>query len=296
MSTLRKQEPVRPGLQRSACVQVELAIRSLTRQAGQADAAKQAIEQARAVLALIEPDLPRPAVRRDRTIITRLMKGLDELTTPAVLARQLDQTYKKNPSNAALASALKTLRKRYASGGPSKAALSSKAGNFNPAIYRLVADMAELRGHMGTWPTEEVPGDQPPRGLRRTYTKAHKLGAGPITAASLGPAAEATSELAIQLNIIAKACPTMLKAQRKLLSRTAGELIELRQSEALDAALRAELGKSASKSLPAKQPVAKQAAEKIGSDFETALVETPTAFMKRVQAYWSAWRAVSKSK
>lgn len=289
MSTLRKQESTGPGLKRIACAQVESAIRCLTRQAGQGVAAAEAIDQARAVLALIEPDLPRLTVRRERAILSRLNDGLVILTQPTLLVEQLDRRYKKRPSDAALATAVKALRKRWASHTPSGSALSSKAGNFNPAIYRLVADMAELRGHLDSWPVDEVPSDLPPLGLRRSYTKARKLANEPITAETLGPLSEAITELASQLAVISKACPVMVKAQRKLLSRAADELNSLQQSRALDKALRAELGKDASKALPTGKSIDTQAAACLGNDLADALAETPAAFMRRMQAYWTAW-------
>ena len=292
MSTLRRQEPAGAGLKRIACAQVESAIRCLTRQAGQAVAAEQAIAQANAVLALIEPDLPRPTVRRDRAILARLGSGLTELTGPTHLAERLANNYKKTPSDAALASAVKALRKRWAKHTPSGSALSSKAGSFNPVIYRLVADMAELRGHLGGWPIDGTPNDQPPRGLRRTYNKARRLAAEPITQELLQALAQAAAELATQLGVISKACPGMLKAQRKLIARAAESMQDLIQDHALHAALRAELGKAASSSLPKRKPLTQQAAEPL-SELDAALAETPAAFMKRVQAYWSAWRSES---
>ena len=164
---------------------------------------------------------------------------------------------------------------------------------FNPAIYRLVADMAELRGHVGDWPVDTVPDEQPPRGLRRTYTRARKLAGESINTESIQPLTEVLDELATQLGVISKACPAMVKAQRKLLTRAAEELHDLQQAAALNKALRAELGQDASKSLPAFKPLSKQAADRLGTDLADALAETPAAFMKRVQAYWVVWRGGS---
>jgi hypothetical protein len=290
MSTLRRQEPAGPGLKRIACAQVESAIRCLTRQAGQGVAAGQAIDQTKAVLALVEPDLPRPMVRRDRAILDRLSDGLTTLSEPVLLADLLGKRYKKNPTDSALASAVKTLRKRWAAGGKSGSAMSNKAGSFNPAIYRLVADMAELRGHLGDWPVDAVPSDLPPRGLRRTYTRARKLVNEPITASALPDLIRALTELTTQLSVISKACPSMVKAQRKLITRSVDELNDLVLNDKLDAALRAELGKGAAKALPSKKPMAQRASACLASDLDHALAETPAALMKRMQAYWDVWR------
>lgn len=290
MSSLRRQEPAGAGLKRIACAQVESAIRCLTRQAGQGVAAADAIDQARSVLALIELDLPRPTVRRDRALLASLSKGLTELTAPAVLSGQLAKRYKKTPSDAALGPAVKALRKRWSIKNPSGAALSSKAGNFNPAIYRLVADMAELRGRFGDWPIDSVPSDVLPRGLRRTYTRARKLAAEPVTADTIQPLAETLTELVTMLGLLNKACPAMVKAQRKLLSRAAEELVDLQTSRALDKALRAELGKDGSKALPTGKTLNTQFVDRLGTDLTDALAETPAAFVRRMQAYWNTWR------
>lgn len=290
MTSLRRQETTGTGLKRIACAQVETAIRCLTRQAGQGTAASDAIRQTQSLLALMEPDLPRPAVRRDRAILARLGSGLNEITEPALLAEQLHRRYKKGPADAALASAVKTLRKRWATRGRSGSALNNKAGSFNPAIYRLVADMAELRGHVGDWPTESITDEQPPRGLRRTYTRARKLANEPTTASTLPPLALALTELSDQLGIIGKACPTMIKAQRKLLTRAADELNDLIVSDKLHSALRSELSKDDAKALPNKKPLTRRVADAVGSDLDSALAETPAAFMKRMQAYWLVWR------
>lgn len=290
MSTLRRQEPTGAGLKRIACAQVESAIRCLTRQAGQGVSAALAIGQARSVLALIELDLPRPTVRRERLLLTSLRDGLAELTIPTQLAGQLASKYKKNPSDTALANAVKTLRKRWATKDPSTAALSSSAGNFNPAIYRLVADMAELRGYVGDWPTDEIPSDALPRGLRRAYTRARKLAAEPVTTESIGPLTTSLVDLVNMLGLINKACPTMVKAHRKLLSRSAEELEDLQQCRALDKALRAELGKDASKAMPSSKTLNTQVMGRLGSDLTDALTETPAAFARRMHAYWNTWR------
>ena len=291
MSTVRKQEHTGLGLKRIACAQVESAIRCLTRETGQSKAAKEAIDQARAILTLIEPDLPRTAARRDRTIINRLSQGLLPLHQPAMLAAQLDAQLRKNPSDPALASAAKTLRKRWAGTGKAGSAMNNKAGTFNPTIYRLVADMAELRGHLDAWPVENMPNDTPPRGLRRSYTRARKLIAEPIDVNTLPSVANAITELAIQLGLISKACPVMVKAQRKLVSRAANALQDLQESNQLNDALRAELSKANAKALPSSDAISKQIKDRIGSDLQDALAETPAAFMRRMQAYWSSWRA-----
>ena len=290
MSTLRRHENPGPGYQRIACDRVELAIRCLTRQAGQALAAADAIQQVDAILALIEPDLPRQGARRDRAILARLHEGLTKMAKPAGMLEQLNRRYKKAPADADLASAVKKLRKRWSSRDQSAAAMSSKAGSFNPAIYRLVADMAELRGHMDHWPIEAVPADVLPRGLRRTYTKAQRLAHEPVTEDLLVALIRVLDELVTQLSVFKKICPVMLKAQAKLVSRVADALRDELQSDLLDQALRDALGKAASKALPKPTPPAKRLSPCVQEDLAAALAESPAGFIKRMQAYWSTWQ------
>jgi hypothetical protein len=292
MSTLRKQDTTGPGLKRIACEHVETAIRCLTRQAGRGVAANEAIEQTAAVLSLIEPDLPRPDVRRDRAILQRLSSGLAELTTPAMLTDRLSARYKKSASDAELAAAVKQLRKRWSRRDPAGSAMNNKAGGFNPAIYRLVADMAELRGHVGGWSVDAIADDAPPRGLRRTYTRARKLADEPVTADTLPGLIATLTELSHQLGVVSKACPKLLKAQRKLVAKALKALDALALDEAIDTALREQLGKSAEKLLPKRPPLAERAGAAVANDLDHSLAETPAAFTKRVQAYWTAWRDV----
>ncbi|MFK7789289.1 MAG: hypothetical protein AB8C95_07350 [Phycisphaeraceae bacterium] len=296
MTTLKRQEIPGPGYKRIASDQVEAAIRCLTRQAGQADAASSAIQQAQSVLALIEPDLPRLSVRRERTILARLIVGLDEMAQPTRLVEELNRQYKKSPGDKELAGAVKSLRKRWSAMDQSAAAMSSKAGTFNPEIYRLVADMAELRGHLDSWPTAGVPSDVPPRGLRRTYTRARRLANEPVTMESLGELINVLREVADQLAILGKACPPMLKAHRKLISRAADALNAELLADQLDRALRNELGKGATKALPKLKPLAQRIAVIAGQDLAVALAESPAALMKRMQTYWTAWRQEATKK
>ena len=289
MSTLRRQDIPGPGYQRIACAQVETAIRSLTRQAGQAVAASDAIQQTYAVLGLIESDLPRQDVRRDRAILGRLRDGLAEMTEPTQMLEQLNRGYKKSPADADLNSAVKTLRKRWSALDQSASAMSSKAGSFNPMIYRLVADMAELRGHMDHWPVADVSTDAP-RGLRRTYAKARRLAGEPMTIDTLQALIVVLQQLVAQLTILSKSCSTMIKAHRKLFSRSAEALMGELLSEQLDQAIRNELGKAASKALPKPTPLAERLAPVLQGDLAAALAESPAAMMKRMQTYWSAWR------
>lgn len=290
MSTLRRQDTPGPGFQRIACSQVETAIRCLTRQAGQAAAANQAIGQARAILALVETELPRPQVRLERAIMCRLTAGLSEMIRTTRLLDELNRRHKKSPPDKELAAAVKSLRKRWSVQDPSAAAMSSKAGTFNPGIYRLVADMAELRGHLDNWPVAGVPADAPPRGLRRAYTKARRLAGEPIAPQS-APALLATlCELADQLTVLSKACPTLIKAHRKVITRAADALDNELLADALDEALLDALGKAGGKSLPKTKPLPQRIEDAVRRDLDAAFAESPAALTKRMQTYWSSWR------
>lgn len=290
MTSLRRQEPLGPGLKRIACEATESAIRALTRQPGQAREAIASIHAAQAMLALLEPDLPNATARRDRAILDRLIDGLTEMTRPCLLLEQLDSRYKKAPDDSDLAQAVKALRKRWSSMSKPDMAMSSRAGNFNPAIYRLVADMAELRGHAGAWPVEDLPDDAPPRGLRRTYHKARRRAAQPTTADSLGELIHATTLLNHQLDVLSKTAPPMLKAQRKLITRAIDGYTQLHLESLLDHAIHQQLGK---RETPATDDI-RERSDAPAAALTQALAETPAAMTNRLNVYWSVWRRESE--
>ena len=286
MSSLRQDEPVGIGLRRIACASIEQAIRCLTRQPGQVGDAVGKVRAAEAMLDLLEPDLPRAIARRDRAIMVRLTQGLEQMTQPERLLALLDSRHKKSPSDAELASAVKSLRKQWSGQSTPGLALSSKAGNFNPAIYRLVADMAELRGHAGTWPVDELPNDVPPRGLRRTYTRARKLAGQPTTAGSLDELLVCLDKLSDQLSVLSKPAPPIIKAQRKLITRAIEGFEQLYHEDQLNHAIQKQLGSRASSRAKDINALSEEAA----SNLTQALAETPTAFINRISVYWSVWK------
>lgn len=290
MSTLRRQEPVGTGLKRIACERVEAGVRALTRQADQTATAALAIRQATAVLELIAPHLPRATARRDLALAERLRDGLVEIDRPTALLARLNRLYKKSPPDDALAGAVKSLRKQWAGSSNGGRTLNSPGGSFDPAIYRLVADMAELRGHVGEWHVEPISDDAPYTGLRRTYNRARRLVAQPIKPNGLGDLIIALSALSEQLTMISKACPPMIKAQRKLLNRACEVLEALQADHALDHALRSALGSRTKPILPDREPVAKRLSAILVTDLQPALAETPAAFINRMRVYGSAWR------
>lgn len=292
MSTLRRQEPVGLGLRRIACDQVEAAIRSLTRQPGKATSALQAVRSAEAVLTLLEPEMARTAVRRDRAILDRLGSGLSEMTRPAMLLERLASRYKKSPADSAKASAIKALKKRWTEQARPGLALNSPSGSFDPAIYRLVADMAELRGHFGQWPIDEVPNDAPPRGLRRSYQRARRLAKQPVSGIGLAELTASLDQLMFQMSVLNKACPPMLKAHRKLIAKAIDPLEQLQADRVLDAAISSQVKTKDAKSSNVKAPsLAEQAKPILQAQVAPALAESPAALFNRMQAYWSAWRS-----
>ncbi len=290
MGTLKRQEPSGEGLRRIACEAVEAGVRALTRRADQADAAERALREAEAVLALLGPALPPAAARRDRALLGRLSVGLDELLAPARLRARLDKHYKKPPADTELASAVKAVRKRWSGKHRPAGKLNARPGSFDPAIYRLVADMAELRGHIGNWPIEQVEGSAPPAGLRRTYTRTRRLTAGPIdTAEACRELGASVSLLSGQLGLLTKMCPTMLKAQRKLL-RDAGEQLEtLHADHALDRLLKEALGRRGGKRV-LDQAAFNETVKALSTGLQVAFAESAAGFSNRMGAYWSAWR------
>jgi len=251
MSTLKRQEPVGTGLRRIACEHIEAGVRALTRQDETAPGGPaESMRQAAAVLALIEPGLPRATARRAQDLFDQVTEALASIDRPIVLLGRLDTHFKKPPSDAALAGAVKALRKAWSSASGAGRALNSRGGNFDPAVYRLVADMAELRGHAGEWPVDAIDDDVPPPGLRRTYTRARRLAAEPIGVEHLPELADTLAMLRDQLAVLTKSCSPMLKAQRKLIDRALPAVDAQRADAELDRALCERLDLPANSALP----------------------------------------------
>lgn len=286
MSTLKPTEPVGTGLRRIASQQVESAIRALTRQPGRADDAVEAIAAARAILALLEPALPRASVRRDNALLDRLIEGLDEMTRPGLMLARLNSQHKKAPSDAALATAVKAMRKQWNRQDRPGQAMNSPSGSFDPAIYRLVADMAELRGHVGEWPIEKIDNAAPPSGLRRGYTRARRLADALATPGDVQALIHALSVLQAQLGVISKACPSMIKAHRKLIARANDTLIDLHERYLLDKALR----KKAGLPQPDRRTLLSAVHKAIPTEVAPALAESPASLNNRLGIYWSVWK------
>lgn len=292
MNTLRRQDRAGAGLKRIACEELESAIRLLTREQGRAPQARGALCRVRALLTLLEPVMPRAAVRRDQAILDRLMSGLAELIGPAELLVRLDAVYKKPPADADLASAVKALRKQWSPRGAAGQKMNSRAGSFNPTIYRLVADMAELRGHVGDWAITDLNDQAPPPGLRRTYLKTRRLMTNAGSDASISELADMTRLLAEQLGALSKCCPAMLKPQRKMLNRATEQLSEIDMDRQVAAALRKQLGQAKPAAWSAGKP-AERVAEVLHQELGPALAETPAAFSNRIGVYWRVWRSTS---
>jgi hypothetical protein len=291
MSTLKRQEPVGTGLRRIACEHIEAGVRALTRQDETAPGGPaESMRQAAAVLALIEPGLPRATARRAQDLFDQVTEALASIDRPVVLLGRLDAHFKKPPSDAALAGAVKALRKAWSSASGAGRALNSRGGNFDPAVYRLVADMAELRGHAGEWPVDAIDDDAPPPGLRRTYTRARRLAAEPIGVEQLPALADTLATLRDQLAVLAKACSPMLKAQRKLIDRALPAIEAQRADAELDRALCERLDLPDNSALPGALLTAERTDALLTGGLQAALAETPQAFHNRLQVYWSAWR------
>lgn len=290
MSTLKRQEPVGTGLRRIACDHIEAGVRTLTRQIDTACTPVQSIGHAAAVLALIEPSLPRTTARRAHGLLQQIRLGLAPIDQPIALLQRLDSHFKKPPSDAALVDAVKALRKQWSGLDRSERSLHSRGGSFDPAVYRLVADMAELRGHAGEWPVDAIRDDAPPAGLRRTYARAHRLVSTPMTAERVRELADALALLSDQLKTLVKVCPPMLKAHRKLIDRALTPMQDAIDDVELDRLLSRQMDKPDGSFVSETLATPQHLNALISAELRTALAETPTAFHNRVQSYWSAWR------
>lgn len=287
MSTLKRHESIDEGCHRLVCAAIESAINELTKNDGSPQNSADFLQEVDAAFALIEPALPRAAARRDRGLLSRTAREIDATLRPARLLKRLGKLIQLDKT---LPAPAKAYRKQLTRQAGTELSLNSPDRSFNPLVYRLVADLAELRGLVSTWPGMNLTEDQPPPGLRRSYTGARRLAQNPpTTPKDAERAAVAFSRLARQLAIVGRCSPALIKPQRKLIAKAASQLAD----HAIDLRLRADLDTDthrewagpvldATRDLP---PVGLPA-PLLGS----ALAETPAAFARRFGVYWSHWQ------
>lgn len=287
MSTFKRSESNDLGCRRLLCEQVESAIGELTRKDGSARSAANALCRAEAALSLIEPALPRDIARRERGLLQRIETELREAIGPTRLLAALDKHVKINkPQDPAAKAYRKQLNRRAGTA----LSLSAPDRTFNPLVYRLVADLAELRGHIGTRPELDLAQDGPPPGLRRAYAAARRaVQSTATTPKDAGRTAAALDRVALQLAMVNRCAPTLLKPQRKLLAAAATDL----RRHALSLQLLADLDTDAHRNWA--EPILKAIVNDAPAPdpealLGSALAETPAGFARRLGVYWNAWR------
>ncbi|MFI4861803.1 MAG: hypothetical protein ACIAXF_14115 [Phycisphaerales bacterium JB063] len=296
MSSFKRKESVTAGSRRLVCAELESAIQALSRETKRDNAAQavQALDRGRAALELAGNALPRDILRRDRKRFNAIGKTLRQARLCQRLSTRLDKLVRKAGLDTA-DPALKKLRKQLAEHTPSKVALRTRGQRFDPMVYRLVAELAELRGHVGLWPEAETdPPEPPPPGLSACYraarNAARKAEQDPGQLAAAHPP---VALLCDALTLVGKCCPAMIKPQRVILSAAAKPLHDhVTNAQLIEAA-------GQDKSLTDLTAMLQEAAAPDYADAEAslakarqfALAETPQAFLNRIGAYWSAWRA-----
>ncbi|MEM9414861.1 MAG: hypothetical protein AAGA29_05210 [Planctomycetota bacterium] len=297
MSSFKRKENVSVGCRRLVCAELESAIQALSRDTPRDNAAEaaRAIAGARAAIELYAPALPRDILRRDRKRLDAIGKTLDQARLCRQLGNRLDKLVKRAGLNTGDA-LLKRLRKELAEHNEGKVALRTRGQRFDPMVYRLVAELAELRGHVGLWPETPTTPDAPPPGLAACYRSA-RFAATKAEQDKADPAAayQPVVRLGIALKLVNKCCPPMLKPQRAMLDAAAKPLAALLLDARLIEAARqnkplAGLARTLADAATLDQA---DAAAKLAEARQYALAETPQAFANRIGAYWSAWRTPS---
>lgn len=298
MSSFKRRETVSAGARRQVCAELESAIQAMSRSAKRDPAASagRAVERARAVTELVGPALPRDVYRRDRKRLLAIRKTLAEARDGRRLVARLDALLKDAQADPGDAVA-KALRKQLTQRRRGALALQTRGQQFDPVVYRLVAELAELRGHVGHWPDtdgeSQDTGDGPPPGLGACYRAARRSADASLADPEKLPAAgTAIALLADALGTLTKACPAMLKPQRGMLrdaadaaDRTAVDPVLLASAKKLEGADGLTNTLSEASALQW-DPAMKRVAQARGY----ALAETPQAFVRRVSAYWQTWR------
>ncbi|MEM1355881.1 MAG: hypothetical protein AAGC44_04150 [Planctomycetota bacterium] len=287
MSPLKRQESIEDGCRRLVCESIETAIRELTRKDGSTRAAAESVRQADAGIALIESELPREVTRRDRRLLDRIAAEIASALRPGLLLKHYDKL--AGAAGVSIDSGQgKAFRKALARSQVAGLSMNAPNRSFDPIVYRLVADLAELRGQVGDWPVFEPDPARPPIGLRRAYTHARRDAQ--LVPAPAEHAASRLRTLELHLAFLNRCCPAMVKPHRKLIQAAAEQLDQRATRSAL-----AEMLTSTEKSDWAK-PLLDKLNDPSGTEDTTKLLaqafaESPAAFNNRIAAYWRSWRA-----
>jgi len=299
MSTFKRKESVALGARRLVCSHLEESIHALS-QKGSAQGVRRPLMRAQAIMALVAPQFPAATVRRDRKLLEEVQRALDDACFPGQASACLQKLSPKTTSDTqSLTQCIKATRKRLTAQSGSSLSLNTRGKRLDPMVYRLVANLAQLRGHVGSWPDTAAPKPNEennaalPQGLIQSYRAAQRaLDLPHDQADTFTKAASALNVLRDQLAAIGKCCPVMLKAQRSLIGEAATAASSAQFALSLQERLAAD-GEAKPLIQPLSVLVQKDiaAAQKaLNTARHQALAETPAAFNRRLNTYWAHWR------
>jgi len=292
MSSFKRKEPLIAGARRMTCDHLEATIHALSRK-GQGAAALKSLLQTQASLMLVTSMLRDEDARRDQALLAEVLNTMQA----AQVGRLLKQRYSDLLAQAGLSSDtpdIKLLRSELLAGMPPNLSLNAKTGSFNPVVYRMVADLAELRGHTGHWP--DGPDDLilSPPGLGHAYRLARRL-LSKSDLAALGPTpmnriAQTLTLLANQMACVAKTCAPMIKPHRKILLDAAQAAEQGMIDRTIDDLLKSRPTDTPAPLVQALEDARAKNLALLAQSGALGLAEAPAAFDRRIGAYWQHWR------
>ena len=276
VTTFKRKGPLVKTVRRNATTHLDAVIKALT---GTADdrlaVAERELQRLMALLELVRRPLGGQVFQRERRVLLRAFKALPDSAEERKMAPLRALAAADPPVD--VDEVLPQITP-----DPAPKPTAKKAGP-DPKLLRLLADLAEMRMRARYWhlPAGEFGLLAP--GLRASYTLARKHAAGPPTAAAV----EAWRTLADQMQSLERAWLPVLTPLRK-------ELRSAEKQARLGAAvhdLKSALGDHAT--LGPRLDAELSGIDKTApAQHARLLAETPAAFVKRMQAYWDAWRGI----
>ncbi|MEM7626885.1 MAG: hypothetical protein AAF333_14925 [Planctomycetota bacterium] len=276
-TVFKRKDTVVKAVRRHATVHLDAVIAALS---GASDdrlaTAERELRRLAALLELVRRPLGGEVFQRERRTPTRALKAV----AGSVAAEQIAAL--KSLAAADPPVDVDDLVKTLAS-APAAGASHRKPRGPDPAVLRLLADLAEMRMRARYWHLPAGEFELLAPGLRASYQRARRLAVGPATRET----AEAWGTLADQVQNLERAWPELLAPLRKELraaerqTRRHATLLELVAPVGDHDTLRPRLD-----------------AELAGLEKSSAaycarlLAETPVAFAKRLNVYWDVWRGV----
>lgn len=268
-TTFRRKDPVVKAVRRSAAAHLDGAIAALTGSRADREAARREVERLGSLLRLVQRPLGSAAVSRERRVLQRALQQLAPREAPGAAALRALAAAEPAVDVGVL------LQETFPEGE------APDRPDPDPEVLRLLADLAEVRMRARYWHLPAGGFAVLAPGLSWAYR-------GALKAASAEPSCGASAAwrtLGDQVQLLERAWPEQLAPLRKSLRAAQ------KRAEALSAfaGLAEPVGDHPQLRPRLDAQTARLTAE-ARADRLRLLAESPAAFVKRLGAYWTAWR------